>query len=228
VAGFNQAYRGLISESVAGAAAGATFESWSVALDQKFPTGTYLGVEAEFLNSDVDRTLGTLDSVGCPPRISASGTAQSLDYKERNVTATVNQLIGKRWAAGARYRWTRSQLETRFPEIPISLSAAALGIQEARLHQVNLYASYSHDIGFFGLVESAWFHQANDGYSPVLPGEDFWQFNLFGGYRFHQRAAEVRLGILNFTDRNYRLNPLNFYYELPRERTWTASFRFNF
>jgi hypothetical protein len=34
--------------------------------------------------------------------------------------------------------------------------------------------------------------------------------------------------LLNLTDRDYHLNPLNLYSELPRERTLAASFKFNF
>ena len=36
------------------------------------------------------------------------------------------------------------------------------------------------------------------------------------------------LGILNLTDRDYRLNPLNLTTELPRTRTFYASLRFSF
>ena len=52
--------------------------------------------------------------------------------------------------------------------------------------------------------------------------------NLFAGYRFLRRHAQVQLGVLNLTDRDYRLNPLNLYAELPRQRTFTASLQFNF
>ena len=51
---------------------------------------------------------------------------------------------------------------------------------------------------------------------------------MFAGYRFWQRHAEARIGVLNITDEDYRLNPLTLYSELPRERTFYASFRFYF
>jgi hypothetical protein len=38
----------------------------------------------------------------------------------------------------------------------------------------------------------------------------------------------MRVGLLNITDQDYRLNPLNLYRELPRERTLAASLKFNF
>src|SRR5260221_8139284 len=37
------------------------------------------------------------------------------------------------------------------------------------------------------------------------PGDDFWHFNAFVGYRFPRRRAELRVGVLNLTDRDYRL-----------------------
>ena len=58
--------------------------------------------------------------------------------------------------------------------------------------------------------------------------DDFWQVNAFVGYRFPRRRAEIRLGLLNIADQDYRLNPLNLTAELPRERTLLASFRFSF
>jgi outer membrane receptor protein involved in Fe transport len=61
-----------------------------------------------------------------------------------------------------------------------------------------------------------------------LPSEAFWQHNIYIGYRFLQRRAEARLGILNLTDQDYRLNPLTLYSELMRERTFIANFRFMF
>ena len=96
------------------------------------------------------------------------------------------------------------------------------------LHQVNLFAIYNVPCGFFARGEAIWTQQSNRGYRPDIPGDDFWQFNVFAGYRFYHRAAEVRLGLLNIGDQDYRLNPLNLYNELPRERTLTVSFKFYF
>jgi len=125
-------------------------------------------------------------------------------------------------------------LHDDFVDIPASAVSAPPGSFQASqrtesiLHQVDLYALYTHGSGFFGMAESAWYAQSNQGYSPDRPGDDFWQFNVFVGYRFPRRRAEVKLGILNLTDQDYRLNPLNLTTELPRDRTLMASFRFNF
>jgi hypothetical protein len=66
------------------------------------------------------------------------------------------------------------------------------------------------------------------GYTPDIPGDDFWQYNLAVGYRFWQRRVEARLALLNISDRDYRLNPLTLYNELPRERTLTVGLKFYF
>jgi hypothetical protein len=57
---------------------------------------------------------------------------------------------------------------------------------------------------------------------PLLPaasGADFWQFNLYGGYRFPRNIGDITIGLLNLTNRDYHLNPLNEYAELPRSFT---------
>jgi len=48
-----------------------------------------------------------------------------------------------------------------------------------------------------------------------MPDEDFWQFNVFAGYRFARRRAELLVGGLNLTGQDYRLNPVTLYAELP-------------
>ena len=53
VAGFIQSYRSIIPESIAGDNAGAKFETYDLSLEQKFSTGTYLGISGEILNSTV-------------------------------------------------------------------------------------------------------------------------------------------------------------------------------
>jgi len=95
------------------------------------------------------------------------------------------------------------------------------------LQQLSLSAIYNHPCGFFAQGEAQWYGQNNSGYTPS-ESADFWQFNVFAGYRFLQRRAEVTLGLLNITDQNYNLNPLNLYNELPRSRTLALSLRLNF
>jgi hypothetical protein len=99
---------------------------------------------------------------------------------------------------------------------------------EATLHQARLFALWNHPTGFFARAGAIWTAQSNHGYTPARPGDDFWQFNLEAGYRFARRHAELRVGLLNLTDQDYRLNPLNLTSDLPRDRTLAVSFLFNF
>jgi outer membrane receptor for monomeric catechols len=100
--------------------------------------------------------------------------------------------------------------------------------QDATLHQAGLFLIYNHPSGFFGQWNGQWFKQVNGGSASPGPGDNFWQFNVFAGYRFPRRRAEVSLGVLNLTDHDYRLNPLNVTAELPRERTLVMTVRVNF
>jgi outer membrane receptor protein involved in Fe transport len=61
-----------------------------------------------------------------------------------------------------------------------------------------------------------------------MPGDDFWQFNIYAGYRFFHRRAEATLAVLNITNEDYQLNPLNIYDEFPQRRTVMARLRLNF
>lgn len=227
VAGFNQAFRSLIPESAAGSVAAQEFETWSVALDQKFPTGTYFGAQAEWLRSEANRDVGNINFVSFN-NYSSGTVRQTLNYRERNCWVTLNQLLGDCGSMGARYGVSQAELEARLPRIPTSVSTAGNTDHTAILHQVNLFALFQHPSGVFAQADSIWNQQSNQGYSPDLPGDDFWQFNLMAGYRFPRRHLELRLGLLNLTDQNYRLNPLNLMNELPRERTLVASLRFNY
>src|SRR6185369_10818522 len=58
VAGFLQSFRSILPESIGGAEAGAEFETFGLALEQRFPIGTYIGLTGDILNSKVDRTTG--------------------------------------------------------------------------------------------------------------------------------------------------------------------------
>jgi len=237
IAGFNQAYRSIIPESVVGANAGAKFEIFGLALDQKFDSGTYVGVSGDWLKSEVKRRLGVYDDnstnvVNNPPYIDPSGTRQSFDYQERTLLVSLNQLLGDEWAFGVRYRLSYAELEDKFNDIPAGTPTTP-GFSprhdvNALLHQVMLSGSYTHACGFFAQGEALWTLQKNEGYSTALPGDDFWQLNAFVGYRFPKRRAEIRVGLLNLADQDYRLNPLNLTSELPRDRTFVASLKFRF
>ncbi|MBI3881027.1 MAG: FecR domain-containing protein [Verrucomicrobia bacterium] len=229
IAGFNQAFRSLIPESVVGLVPGTRFETFSLGFDQSFPTHTYFSIEGEWLNSIGDRVVGTTANVGFLPIPRAAGSAgQRLDFRERSVLVTLNQLVERDFSFGARYRVSDAKLDAIFPDIAVANASGANQHVNALMHQVTLFAGYTHPCGFFAQTDAVWTRQSNLGYGTPLPGDDFWQFNVWAGYRFLHRAAEVRVGVLNLMDRDYSLNPLNLHAEQPRARTFAASFRFYF
>lgn len=228
VAGFNQAFRSLIPEAIAGSTAGARFETYGLALEQKYKTGTYLAVEGQILNSEVNQTIGVVNLNFPPPLYTPSGTSQDLNYTEENLILTANQLLGNCWSLGARYQLSEVELKVNYPQIPGSVTSASSTQNNATLQQVSLLALFNHRSGLFARAEGAWYGQSSSGYQPALAGADFWQLNLFGGYRFFHRHAQVEVGVVNLTDQDYQLNPLNLYTDLPRSRMFVASFQFNF
>jgi Tfp pilus assembly protein PilF len=233
VGGFNQSFRSLIPESVAGLVPGTSFETWGVGLDQSFKkTGTYLVLEGQWLQSDAKRTVGMLTNsdIFAPVPDSASSTRQALDFHERSLLVSVNQLLGENYALGVRYKLTEADLETRATQLPGTLSGVDALNQDvlATLHQVWFDALYHHRWGVFAQFSAVWSQQSNRGYTPDIPGDDFWQLHVQAGYRFWQRRIEARVGLLNLTDQNYKLNPLTLYNELPRERTFVAGLKWYF
>jgi hypothetical protein len=231
LAGFSQAFRTLIPESVNSSVTVPSYETAGAALDLKFPTRTYVGLQAEFLQSEVNRTIGAWDFTGNlppPPPVTPSSTAQRLEYQEPSVMFTVNQLLDDYWSIGAQYRFMRSTLQTTFPEIPTSVYPGADITDEADLHQARLALLFNHPSGFFGRWESLWYHQENREASAALPGDDFLQHNLFIGYRLQRQRGELSFGVMNLTDTDYHLNPLNAYAELPRERVYVVRVKLNF
>lgn len=232
LAGFNQAFRSLVPESVAGIAPAALFDTAGVRADHVFASGTYAGVSLEWRRSDGERDTGAVsNSLPLPLPDTPAVLTEELDFEERVLGAYVQQLLGRHWSLGARYRAARAELGTRLPGVP--RDAAGLDALEqdvaATLQQVTLSARWRHHRGWFAQWQSAWWRQDNDGYGADRPADDaFWQHDVAAGYRWPRRAAEVQAGVLNLFDQDWRLNPLNAAPEPPRERTFFLSLRLNF
>jgi hypothetical protein len=163
------------------------------------------------------------------PPIVASSTPERLEYEEENLSLTFNQLVGDEWSFGARYQVAFSDLQTIFKDVPKSVAPTlADSRQKATLHQGQIFALYNHPCGFFGSIEGYWARQSNVGYTPDIPGDDIWQLNVYVGYRLRRNFGDITIGFLNLTDKDYKLNPLNYYNELPRDRTLLVRARLNF
>jgi outer membrane receptor protein involved in Fe transport len=232
VAGFVQSYRSIIPESVVGPTPGATFEAYGFSLEQKFRTRTYFSLSGQILNSKVANTIGTFDEIVTGPTFAVpSGLSEQLDYQEKSLQLTFNQLLGHEWSLGAIYRLSRATLDENFVDVPDGINFVDFQPRQqldANLQQLDLTALYNHPSGFFAEGEALWYAQSNNGYSPDEPGDAFWQFNAFAGYRSPRRRIEASIGLLNIASQDYNLNPLNLYNELPRRRTMTVRLRLAF
>jgi len=229
VAGFVQSFRSLIPESVTGPVPGSKFDTAHLGFEQKFSTRTYVNGETEWLHSEGTRSVGVFDYTDAPPFLAVpSSTRQRLNFDECSLALGLHQLVGDEWAFGARYRLSRAELESDFTELSTAALPDAQTDEWALLHEVRLSAIWQNAAGFFARAEGVWRSQSNHGSSTPTPGDEFWQCNLLAGYRFAKRRAEVSVGLLNVTDRDYHLNPLNTTVAPPHERTLVASFRFNF
>ena len=231
VAGFNQAFRSLIPESVAGANAGATFTSYGVSLEQKFPTRTYAVVVGEILESTVQRQDGAFV---LPPTLATfpSTLSERLDFREQAISLSLHQLVGRAWAFGSVYRLSHAKLKDNFPSISDAVGAGSgfspRTTMSGTLQTLDLHAIYQHPSGLFAQLKGSWTRQVNGDSQAALAGDDFWQWDILAGYRFPRRRAEITVGVLNLTGRDYHLTPLNLRQDTARERTFYARFNFNF
>ena len=162
---------------------------------------------------------------------------------------TINQLLGDEYSFGGTYRISSVKLKDTFPRIPdfafttpLEQFEAINPNRRATLQQLNLFALFNHPSGFFASAEALWSRQDNNQSSLRqvervnrmsstnlgVGDDDFWQLNARIGYRFRRNLAEISIGVLNITDQNYTLNPLNLYEELPRERTVLVRAKINF
>jgi outer membrane receptor protein involved in Fe transport len=231
VAGFNQAFRSMIPESVSGANAGARFTSYGVSLEHKFPTRTYATLAGEWLESTVKRKLGAFETIGlATPFITT--LAERLDFREQSASVGLHQLVGTEWTFGSAYRISRAELKDDYTGIS-DTAAANTGFPARQeltgtMHRLELSSSYQHSSGWFSQLRGVWIVQSNDGYQEARPGENFWQWDWLVGYRLPRRRAEIVVGVLNLTGNDYHLSPINLHAEIPREATFTARLRFHF
>jgi tetratricopeptide (TPR) repeat protein len=237
LAGFSQSYRTLISESVVGSVSAPTFETWGAALDLKLKTHTYLGLMGELLSSEVDRTLGVYGYDNSSALGRPSSTPQHLDYQEYSAGVALHQLLDDEWALSVSYKFVRSELERTLPEVTPYLWTSEYRADQADLHTFSAALLYRHRCGFFARAEANYYLQDNRGWSydsrgqaveEDQPEDHFPQINFWVGYRWRRNLGDIAVGLLNATGTDYKLNPLNPYAELPRERVVAARLRLRF
>ena len=234
LAGFVQTFRSVVPESIVGSVSGENVQLAGLALDLKFARGTYVGLQWQYLDSNVRQSIGDYLQVG-PNTFEPSATPQNLDYHEQSLSASINQLLPEGFVAGMSYIFTYADLKTTYPGIPnipwplsdlynsnpnIQNATYIPEDQSAYLHQIGAYLLWNHPSGLFAQFDAHGYLQQNIGYGGAEPGNDFVQLDIEGGWRFWQRRGQLTVGVLNLAGQNYKLNPLTVYSELPRSRVF--------
>jgi Tfp pilus assembly protein PilF len=228
LAGFPQAFRSLISESIVGSVDAPSFETLGLALDLKLGKRTFAGIQVEQLKSGVSRTIGIFQFPNGTFPVVPGSTPEQLDYRERTASVSLNQLVGDRFVVGTSYKITQSDLHDVLTQISTSVFPTADQMEKSTLQEAGGYIQFNHPSGFFARAEIHWYGQLNSGWTPAEPGDRFFQENLFAGWYFAHRRAELQLGILNLAGGGYNLNSLTAYQGLPESRVFEAKLNFVF
>lgn len=252
LAGFNQAFRTVLSESIAGSVEAPVYQIYGLSFEGDLASRTWWGASFGMIDQEVDRTRGVFTGYSLPgshpnPVYFADGNQEELDYREESLGFTLNHLLGDQLAVGAGYHLARSELQTRNPELQDSTIVTANTTDQATLQQLSLYADWNTPSGFFAHAEVNGYFQRfgqDDSYDaartaasndtdpandlPVRFGDDFIQLNAWAGYRFNRNLCELTAGVLNIGDTDYQLSPLNPYSDIARERTFFVLCRLSF
>ena len=238
LAGFNQAFRTVIPESLVGSVEAPVYKSTGLSFEGNTATRTWWALSFNHLTEDVNRTIGSYDVIIAPvfPRGAAilpASMPERLAYREQVFTAVINQLFGPAFAVGANYRVTRAELRDQFPQIPVALSSYANDYNRSTLEEVVVNAVWNSPTGWFAGTKAKWYsqdlHGVADTQIKTTPrGDHFWQYDLQAGRRFLHNTRELSVGVLNLTDRDYQLTPLSLTREPLRARTFFVRCRVTF
>lgn len=230
IAGFNQSFRSLIPQSAGfGTPPALKFESWGLGIDHKFSTGTYVDVEGQVLSSSGNQLIGAWTGT---PALTLNDLNQTQYFQEKDVFISVNQLLGKEFSVGARYALTAVDVSANDFSSVTGL-VYPQNHENSTLNEFSFFGNLYLPCGFFSTAQVNWWMQYN-AYNNFAaggvaePGSEFWQTDLWAGYRFPRRHAEVAVGLLNVFDQGYKIDPVTYFLEQARTRTFVASLKFNF
>jgi len=227
LAGFSQSFRTLIPEALSGSVEAPVYDILGVGFDLKFPTATYVTLEAGERRQRLDRQIGVLNFDAVFVTTAPGSTEESLRFRERGMVLTVNQVLGDNLFFEGQYRVTDSLLRQDKPSLPATAGFPRTSFSNGILHHCRTALLLTLPESFFCRAEFNWWNQ-NGQDTSVGIGDSFSQVNLLGGWRFQNRRGELTVGLLNATGKDYRLNPINYYQEMPRERTLYTRLRLNF
>jgi hypothetical protein len=228
LAGFSQSHRSLISESIVGSVEAPRYDLWGAGLDVNLSARTFVTFEARLMRERVDRWSGAiyLDQFAGTTRLAPF--EEDLRYRERSLSLTVNQILAEDFFLEAGYQVSWSKLWQRQALVPGNPAQDRRWWEASQLQVVQAGLAYRPRQGWFGRMAAAWYFQENDSTVAARPGDHVPQVEAWVGWQFPLRRGEVSVGVLNLLDEDYRLYPLNYYWELPRVRTFCARMAWRF
>jgi Tfp pilus assembly protein PilF len=228
IAGFNQSFRSLIPQSAGfGTPPAMVFETYGIGADHKFSTGTYVDAEAEFLTSEGNQQIGSYYDPSPGSQV-LSQLGQTQYFREQDAFVSINQLLGRNFSVGARDQVTAVDLTADFYSPGNGLTYPQH--QNSTLNEASFYGNFYEPCGFFTQAEVNWWNQDNtlNALGAAEPNSEFWQVNVYAGYRFPRRHIELAIGGLNLFNHNYNIDPVTYFLEQAHNRTFVASCKFTF
>ena len=233
-AGLPISFRTAFPDSLVGGLSGERIETWL--LDGRFRLGasTYAVLGLQQLDSHLDREVGAyaFESFN-DPAPQPSHTQESLRFREESLHASLRQLFGDIFSAGVSYDLAHAKLDDALAIDRAMFVPPTSGsrMDEGLLQTLSLDVLANLPNGLFAGGRATWRRQTDLTDTTLggrLPDEDFWQFDLYAGYRSPRRHFELTLALLNLAGQDYRLHPINAYQDPPRERTLAVTAKFNF
>ncbi len=232
VSGFIQTFRSLIPENVTGTIPASSIDVANFAVDGKLGEDTYFGLSVFRGDSDVERSRNAFEAAFFPfPPVDVNGFSfeEVFNYEETQVAMRLDRLFGDEWSTGLRFVWNNAQIDRSTPGLPETIAPfPVLKNLGADLVKISWNFHYQSSNGFFARGEFTYWWQENRNYDPVLPGDSFRMVDIEVGYRLKSDRGEFVLGLMNLTDEDYQINPLNNFNQIPRERTFIAAGRISF
>jgi tetratricopeptide (TPR) repeat protein len=235
-AGLPLTFRTAVPDSLAGGTSGERIKVWHASSRFLIGKNTYGVMGFQHLQSSLEREVGsyTAPPISSDPP-SPSHTRERLEFKEESLQFSLRHLFGPRLSVGLRYEVARAQFKENLaidPNIFIFDGNRGRYDYEGVLQTLTLDALANLPNGLFAGASATWRGQSElkdtTIQSESLAGDDFWQVDIFAGYRSPQRHFELRVGLLNVASTGYRLHPINTHPDLPRQQTLALSLRFNF
>ncbi|MDX2109692.1 MAG: FecR domain-containing protein [Verrucomicrobiota bacterium] len=229
-AGLLTRYRSLVPEAFTGSLPAAQMDVFQTAIDGRIGENVFAGLEWFVGRASAHREWGGFYTLGASVFERFDLNGETIQYDENRTRIWVGGLLDACWSWDTDIAYSSSRIESTL-EVPVRYPPAYFtpaGITTAELYQGGVGVNYHHSSGWFGRVEGRFYGQSTGGTAAQLPDELFAQANANFGYRLKSGRGEFSLAILNITGRDFRLYPLSYYREPPRETTVVYSMKINF